>query len=161
VTDLTEIYNQYGTTVFKFLMSMTHNESLAEELTEETFYRAYMNMNSFRGECKISVWLCQIAKMLYYSWYNSNKKLISLDEVRDTASDEYFLDINDKILSKDIIKIIYTLEEPYQKVFMLHVLEQVPLNEISTLYGKSESWARVTFYRSKSIIRDKMEGENK
>ena len=64
--DIEALYREYGKTVYFFLLSLCRNESLAEELTQETMFRAIMNIGSFRGDGKITVWLCQIAKNLYY-----------------------------------------------------------------------------------------------
>lgn len=72
--DFEKIYQEHGKTVYSFLFSLSHDEHLSEELTQETMFRAILNYGSFRGDCKLSVWLCQIAKNLYFEWHNKNKK---------------------------------------------------------------------------------------
>lgn len=80
VNDFDAIYQQYGKTVYCFLLSLSRDESLAEELTQETMFRAIMNINSFRGDSKPSVWLCQIGKNLYFEWLKKSKRTIPIDD---------------------------------------------------------------------------------
>ena len=62
--DIDKIYKEYFETVYKYLLYLTHNEDLSEELTQETFFKAIKNMSSFKENCHISTWLIQIAKNL-------------------------------------------------------------------------------------------------
>lgn len=143
--------------IFKYLLKLTRNDSLAEELTQETFFRAYMNFSSLRNKEKASVWLCQIAKNTYYAWYNEHKKTDSYENTElqgDTESiEEAFLQ---KELSKEALACLHELEEPYKEVFMLSVFGGFSLKDISAIFGKSESWARVTFYRAKQKLLERM-----
>lgn len=143
--------------VFKYLLKLTRNDSLAEELTQETFFRAYMNFSSLRNKEKASVWLCQIAKNSYYAWYNEHKKIDSLETTEPKSDgnniEESFLQ---KELSKKALACLHDLEEPYKEVFMLSVFGDFSLKDISAIFGKSESWARVTFYRAKQKLSERM-----
>ena len=152
--DFEKIYQEHGKTVYSFLLSLSHNEHLSEELTQETMFRAIMNFNSFRGECKLSVWLCQIAKNLYYEWYNKNKKKVSLEEafIPYETEKDLSLALSDKETAWQILQWVHILEEPYKEVFMLHALGDVSLKDISRLFKKSDSWARVIYYRAKNRI---------
>ena len=156
--DFEKIYQQHGKTVYSFLLSLSHDEHLSEELMQETMFRAIMNFNSFRGDCKLSVWLCQIAKNLYYEWFNKNKKTLSFDEKLISHEDEkdISLDLADKETAWQILKQLHTLDEPYREVFMLHALGDVSLKDISQLFKKSSSWARVVYYRAKNMIIEKL-----
>ena len=80
MSDFESIYQQYGKTVYFFLLSLTQNESLSEELTQETMCRAIMNIGAFCGESKMSVWLCQIAKNLYFEWQKKNKRNVPIED---------------------------------------------------------------------------------
>jgi len=161
--DFETLYHEYGKTVYCFLLSLTRNEHLAEELTQETLFRAIMNVGSFREDCKISVWLCQIAKNLYYEHQKKTKRNISLED----TSDQFVSGVNiekvfeDKETANRILLHLHDLEEPYKEVFMLHALGDVSLKQISELFGKSDSWARVTYYRAKNMIIEKLKGESK
>ncbi len=142
--------------VFRFLMKLCGDVSLAEELTQETFFRAYMNMASLRNEDKVAVWLCQIAKNTYFAWFNEQKRkrLISQPIPVDSTPDIAEL-FEEKELAGRAFSVLHSLEEPYKEVFMLCVFGGLSLKDISAMFGKSESWARVTYYRAKQKI---MEG---
>ena len=137
-------------------MKLCGDVSLAEELTQETFFRAYMNMATLRNENKVAAWLCQIAKNTYFAWFNEQKRKqptsqpILADSTPDIA--ELF---EEKELAGRAFSVLHALEEPYKEVFMLSVFGGLSLKDISAMFGKSESWARVTYYRAKQKI---MEG---
>ena len=157
MTDFEILFEENRDFIFKYLLKMTRNSSLSEELTQETFFRAYMNYASLRNKEKTSVWLCQIAKNTYFAWYNEQKKTDSLEEL-ETASDAIGMEeaFVQKELSQKALRCLHELEEPYKEVFMLSVLGGFSLKDISLLFGKSESWARVTFYRAKQKLSERM-----
>lgn len=143
--------------IFRYLMKLCQNESLAEELTQETFFRAYMNLTGLRNEEKATVWLCQIAKNTYFAWYNEQKKLQPLEETLLTETQPDLADIfTEKALSAKAYLCLHKMDEPYKEVFMLCVFGGLSLKDISSLFGKSESWARVTFYRAKQKMLEGM-----
>lgn len=126
-------------------------------MTQETFFRAYMNLTGLRKEEKVTVWLCQIARNTYFAWYNQQKKLQPLEEteISDTVPD--LADIfTQRELSSAAYACLHKMDEPYKEVFMLCVFGGLSLKEISSLFGKSESWARVTFYRAKQKMMEGM-----
>lgn len=157
VTDFEKLFRDYQDFIYKYLLRLTKSYTLAEEFTQETFFRAYMNRASLRNKEKVAVWLCQIAKNIYFSWYNEHKKMQPLDEVVGTEKVDA---IEEAYVNKEhferLIIYLHQLEEPYKEVFMLAVFGQVSLKEISQLFGKSESWARVSFYRAKQKLIEKM-----
>lgn len=157
MTDFEKLFNENREFIFKYLMKMTQNPLLSEELTQETFFRAYMNYTSLRNKEKASVWLCQIAKNTYFAWFNEQKKTGSLDNLEDISDCESTEEIfAQKELSQKALICLHELEEPYKEVFMLSVFGDFSLKDISSLFGKSESWARVTFYRAKQKLLAKM-----
>ena len=136
---------------------MTRDISLSEELTQENFFRAYMNYASLRNKEKISVWLCQIARNTYFAWYNEQKKKDSLEDFETVSDDQSIEDtFVQKELSQKALHCLHELEEPYKEVFMLSVFGGFSLKDISSIFGKSESWARVTFYRAKQKLLERM-----
>lgn len=153
MTDFEKLFNEKRELVFRYLLKMTRNVSLSEELTQETFFRAYMNYSSLRNKDRASVWLCQIAKNTYFAWYNEQKKKDSFDDI-DIAGIEIGVEdvFIQKELSHEAMLCLHELEEPYKEVFMLSVFGGFSLKDISSIFGKSESWARVTFYRAKQKI---------
>ena len=157
MADFEKLFQEYKGFICKYLLKLCRDESLAEELTQETFFRAYMNMSTLRDESKISVWLCQIAKNTYFAWYNAQKKHVNLEESMEIkGSVDIEQQFVDKELSEKALTCLHKLDEPYKEVFMLTVLGQVSLKDISRIFGKSESWARVTFYRAKQKLAERM-----
>lgn len=157
MTEFEKLFEDNRTFIFKFLLKMTRDASLAEELTQETFFRAYMNYASLRDKEKASAWLCQIAKNTYFAWLHEQKKTEPLDHLQDVAGADSAEDLFcQKELSKKAFLCLHELEEPYKEVFLLSVFGNVSLKEISEIFGKSESWARVTFYRAKQKLLEKM-----
>lgn len=157
-----EIYEKNVNEVYRFLLSLTRDEQAAEDLTQETFVKAIEHIGSFRGDCKISVWLCQIGKNLFYRQYNKARHQTDLSPEtvdRLTHEESPERDILHKHQSSEILRHLHTLDEPYKEVFMLHIFGEVSLKDISLLFGKSDSWARVTFYRAKAAIIEKLKGE--
>ena len=157
MTDFEKLFNENRDFIFKYLMKMTRDITQTEELTQETYFRAYMNYASLKNKEKASVWLCQIAKNTYFAWYNEQKTKVSLDGLEVASSD---LSIEDAFVQKELSQkaliCLHDLEEPYKEVFMLTVFGGFSLKDISSIFGKSESWARVTFYRAKQKLLERM-----
>ena len=157
VTDFEKIYGENSDFIFKYLMKLCQNRSLAEELTQETFFRAYMNFSGLKDENKASSWLCSIARNTYFAWYNEHKKLSAYDEEAENSDiADIESSFEQKELTEKAFSCLHELDEPYKEVFMLSVFGQLSLKDISKLFGKSESWARVTFYRAKQKLNEKM-----
>jgi RNA polymerase sigma-70 factor (ECF subfamily) len=157
VADFERMFSENYNLVFRFLLKLCGDASLAEELTQESFFRAYINLGRLRDPDKAPVWLCQIAKNSYYAWYNENKKTAELDEELASSAPDLADVFAQKELSREAFSRLHQLDEPYKEVFLLSVFANLSLTEISALFGKSESWARVTLYRARKIIKEKME----
>lgn len=156
--NIEEIYRQYFKTVYKYLFCLTHNENLAEELTQETFYNAIKHIGKFKGECKISVWLCQIAKHLWYKELKKKKKLFIIEENYTEAEIESGENVEDNIIEKEnkqqLYKSIDKLDEKTKEVIKLRIHGEFSFKEIAEIIGKTENWCRVTFYRGKEKIKE-------
>ena len=151
-----EIYQQYAQTVYKYLISKIHNEDLAEELTQETFCQAIKSINHFDGKCKISTWLCAIAKNLYLAHLRKNPVHEDVDEV-DVSVDSAENEALENLGKMELMKKLHELEEPYREVTYLRVFGGLSFAEIGEVLGKSENWARVTFYRGKEKLRKEVQ----
>ncbi|OMF37480.1 RNA polymerase subunit sigma [Paenibacillus sp. FSL H8-0548] len=153
MADLKKIYDQYFQDIYLFALSLSRNEQIAEEITQETFFKALKNIEQFKGNCKISVWLCQIAKNTYYSYMDKQKRLAT-DDRPDRASgfdiEKHFVD---KAETLRIHKLLHGLDEPYKEVFTLRIFGELSFDHISQVFGKTESWARVTFHRARHKIK--------
>ncbi len=157
MTDFEKLFIDNRDFIFKYLMKLSKDSALAEELTQETFFRAYMNYSSLRNKEKASVWLCQIVKNTYFAFYNENKKRLSFEnEPTQTDGESIEEALIQKEFSQEALSCLHELEEPYKEVFMLSVFGGFSFKDISTLFGKSESWARVTFYRAKQKLSERI-----
>lgn len=154
--EIKEAYEQYFNTVYGYLSTLTGgNHSLAEELTQETFYRATKKISEFRGDAKMSTWLCQIAKFVYYQSLDKKRrrKEVSFDEAVEIAMhEETQKSIEDAEAKMNIYKEIYNLPSPMRDVVMLRLTGELSFKEIGDIMSQSENWARVTFYRAKQIL---------
>lgn len=151
--DLEKLYEEYALGVYKFLLKLSGSKSVAEDLTQETFYKAMLSIDKFKGNCKLYVWLCQIAKNEYINYCKkSERKNKSLETTSDKDSKDYFEQIYDTQQSKQIHKALHIIGEPYKEVFSLRVFAELSFKDIAELFNKSDSWARVTFFRAKQKI---------
>lgn len=154
--DFEEVYNQYFKDVYHYTYALCKNDLLAEELTQSTFFKALQSIDSFQGNCKIRVWLCQIAKNAYFSYLKKQKHLETKDNVEQTeihAFEELFIDSDTAF---QVHKMLHTLEEPYKEVFTLRLFGELSYSQIAELFGKTESWARVTYHRAQIKLKEKM-----
>ena len=156
LTNFEEVYAVYFDDVYRYLLSLSGSESVAEELTSETFFRAMDALDRFRGECSVRVWLCQIAKNLYYSHLRREKHLAPLEEAA-SACESHEESLADRSEAERIQTLLHALKEPYKEVFLWRVYGEKSFRDIGKLFGKTENWACVTYHRAKRMIRDGLE----
>jgi len=157
VYDIEELYNEYAKAIYKYLLCITNDSELSEDLTQETFYYAIQGIEKFRGTCKVSVWLCQIAKYLWYAHIRKEKsKRISLETMEEIEDNNIEDDIINKMMTESLYKQIYNLDDVSKKVMLLRIKGELSFKEIGDILGKNETWSRVVFYRGKQ----KLKGEN-
>ena len=152
--ELTEIYEQYADGVFKYLMVLCRNVDIAEELTQETFYQAVRSIDNYNGECKMSVWLCQIAKHTYYKHVDKQIK-----QPNQSQSLNHLPSVESNLIENEnkiaLYRTIHLLDEPYKEIVLLRILGGLSFREIGEIHRKNENWARVTFYRAKLKLRER------
>lgn len=157
VPDFGRIYTEYFSDVYKYVLSLCKNEAVAEEVTQETFFKAMRHIDKFNGNCKLYVWLCQIAKNTYFT-FSKKQRLFVTDE--DTEYQDFTADIESSFLDKEAAKqlhiLLHALKEPYKEVFTLRVFGELPFTQIGELFGKSDSWARLVFYRAKKQLQEEI-----
>ena len=168
--DIEKLYREYFTPVYRYTLSLVHDPDMAEEITQETFFRALKKINDYRGEASLKVWLCQIARNLSFDSLKKQSKITTLTKHDDDESDDYELpagsesDPEEQLLRKQtamkIHRILHDLKEPYKEVFQLRTFGDLSFAEISELFGKSESWARVTYYRSRMMIKEELDEDS-
>lgn len=163
---LAAVYQQYADQVKRFLVCLTGDLSLAEELTQETFYQAVKSFSRYDGSCKTSVWLCQIAKHCWYDHLKHQRRhpALSLEELSQAGEEpartgddlpEISLLRRDDYVS--IHKAIHSLREPYRELFLLRTLSELSFREIGEIFGRTENWARVTYYRARTMLAQRLE----
>ena len=153
-----QIYTIYFRDVYLYIRRLSNSEHIAEEITSETFFKAMKSIDSFRGDCDIRVWLCQIAKNCYCSYIKKADLTESIDNVEiaeQGASFEERLFRHDTAMQ--IQKILHDVPEPYKEVFMWRVYADLSFQQIGQIFGKSENWACVTYHRARNKIKEKLE----
>jgi RNA polymerase sigma factor (sigma-70 family) len=154
--DMEKIYNEYFKVVYKYLICLTYNQEIAEDLTQETFCKAIKNIRNFQENCKISVWLCQIAKNLWLNELKKNKKILvtnieSIELIGEENIEEDFLNREDL---KGVYKRISLLDEPMKNIIYLKLIGNLTFKEIGEVMRRNEVWARVNFYRAKQKLKE-------
>ena len=155
MADFEALYAQYFTDVYKYVMTLCRSADEAEEITQETFFKALQNIDRFHGECRVYVWLCQIAKNTWFSRLKKQKNLIPEDEAPEQAAEgEPEQDYLAGETSLAVQQALHRLEEPYKEVLMLRIFGEMPFARIGQLFGKTESWARVTYHRGRQKVKE-------
>lgn len=147
-----KIYEENAKTVYYFLLSLCHNPHTAEDLTQETFLRACKSIDRFDGTCKLSVWLCQIAKHLWYQYLEKNKH----EELTESVPETISFDTETQFFAKydliNVLKELHKLPEHMREVIYIKMSGELSFREIGEILGRSENWARVTYFRGKEKL---------
>ena len=161
MTEFEKIYRNYFNDVFLYIRRLSGNENIAEEITSETFYKAMRSIDSFRGDCDIRVWLCQIAKNCYYTYLKKAGQIDSIEDVELLNISAQDVTVEERLSRQDeamqIQKILHDVPDPYKEVFMWRVFAELSYKQIGQLFGKSENWACVTYHRARNMIKERLE----
>lgn len=160
--DFDLIYQTYFKDVFSYLRGLSNSDSVAEEITQETFAKALKALDRFDGRKDIKAWLFTIAKNTYFT-YCKRQKIFVENEIADNIAASQFdftSCIEDEETAFRIHQFLHNMKEPYKEVFSLRVFGELSFEKIALLFNKSPSWARVVFYRAKIQIKEYMEGLN-
>ncbi len=159
--DFETIYTRYFRKVYAFAFSLSRDARQAEEITQETFFRAMKHPEQFEGRSSIDTYLCSIAHNWFISSLRSRKKTVP-DEILNTIpSDENIeAEYERKDMTRQLHVLLHGLEEPYKEVFTLRVFGELPFSETGALFGKGDSWARVIYYRARQKLQEKAKGGN-
>lgn len=172
MTGFEELYNAYFRDVYLYVLGLSGDVPVAEDVTEETFLRALRGLSEFRGDCDVRVWLCQIAKNEYYQYLRKQKKEVLTDFFEDgkerplektgqgalSQEKDMAEQFADKDMAMRIHRVLHDLPEPYKEVFQLRVFGELSFEQIGTVFGKTANWACVTFHRAKTKLQKEMEG---
>ncbi len=152
---ISKYYIEHSQVIWRYLYGLCRNADLADDLTQETFFQAMKTIHLFRGDCKPSVWLCQIGRHVWYKYLNNSKKYetVPIDDMDISIQD----DIVDSIIQTQeyhrVIQRISQLDADYKEVLILRLFNELSFSEIAIIMGKTENWARVTYYRGKEKVR--------
>ena len=179
VTEFEQVYRLYFHDVYKYALSLSRDEHMAEEITQETFFKALESLDRFDGRCKVYVWLCQIAKNTYFTMRKREQRttLFSSEEtdgwsdgallgmqvaggqsvgIQSTGGESIEQKLIEEESSMEIHRVLHRLPEPYKEVFSLRTFGELSFKQIGDLFGKTESWARVTYHRAKMQLKEEL-----
>lgn len=152
-----DLYQKFFKDVYLFTLTISKNPHIAEEITQETFFRALKEIHRFRGNCSVKSWLCQIAKNMYISQLRKQHSISCDDEIllfsitsNSNIEEEYI----QKEGALEIYRLVQKIDEPYKEVFLLRTLSDLSFKEISDIFNKTESWVRVTYHRARIKIQE-------
>ncbi len=153
-----EIYQSYFDAVYRYVLSLSGDPQIAEEITQEAFFKALRSLDQFRGDSSVKSWLCAIAKNIFLS-ERRKRKPQPMDEA--SALPDPGMGPEESLVRRDesmrIHRLLHRLDEPYREVFTLRTLGQLSFRDIGELFGKSENWACVVYHRARARIKEKME----
>lgn len=152
--DMDAVYRQHFQMVYQYLMSLTHNPDLAEELAQETFCQAVDSINRYDGSCKITTWLCAIAKHQYLAYLRKHPEYVDLADAEGcTPSPSAEQEALSSTAKLELLQRLHRIAEPYREIIYLRAFGNLSFREIGQIMGQSENWARVMFYRGKERLR--------
>ena len=155
-----DMYQRFFKDVYLFVFSISKDRQIAEDITQETFFKALKEIKNFRGDCSVKSWLCQIAKNLYISQMRK-KSMISLEDMDTVPNQISATNIEQEYIQKEdklsVYKVLHFLDEPYKEIFLLRTLGDLSFKEIADVFHKTESWARVTYHRARLKIQEALE----
>ena len=153
--DFEKVYRDYFADVYRYVLALSRDEAVAEEVTQDTFFKALTAIDSFRGDCQLRVWPCQIARNRYTSLCRERAKFgEAAAEPGDEGLEEGFAD---RDTARQLHVLLHGLPEPYKEVFSLRTFGELPFSQIGELFGKTESWARVTYFRARQKLKEAFE----
>lgn len=159
--NLEALYTACFHKLYRFALSLTRIPSEAEEIVQETFLRALQQANKLPADANLDAWLFRAAKNIHISRLRKNRPNVGSEILESVSAG---VDIEEQLQQQDeaqhILAALHKLEEPYKEVFTLRALGDVPYKQIALLFGKTESWARVTYHRARLLLTERMNEEN-
>jgi len=161
-----EIYQKYANRVYRYIFNKCQKKELAEDITQTTFLKAIEHADSFKNDCNILTWLCQIAKNTMLDELSRHEhRNVHLEAIEGSEnifeSDE---DILAELISAEektaLYKNIHQLEEKSKEI-ILHRMLGLSFKEIGAIFNQSETWARVNYYRAKEKLQRNLEENNR
>ena len=167
-----QLYRDYFQFIYLYALSLTRDEDLAEEITQETFFRAMEHIDRFEGRSRATTRQCRIAKNLYLSHCRDSRRFAAEASPEDLPAADTpgrtnqhragraagQKDLETALIDREqamaIHKVLHRLEEPYREVFQLRLFAELSFAQIGEIFGRTEGWARTTYYRAKIKIKE-------
>lgn len=156
--DPEKIYKEYSKTVFRYLYAKTGDIHISEELTQETFYQAIRSIRNYDGSCKVTTWLCAIAKNQLLKYYRKHPRHCDIDDIADLTDNTLSADYFSEEGKVEILRAMHGLPEAMKEVMHLRIFGNLSFRQIGDIMEHSENWARVTYYRGNLRLREKLDG---
>lgn len=156
MNDFENMYSAYYDCVFQYVLFLCKDEQWSEEITQEAFFKALKSIDTFRGECKLSVWLCQIAKNAFFTDAKRRRRQADYPLELLPSDESIEQKISNKETSLQIHSMLHLLDDPYKEVFWMRTFGELSFKEIAALFEKTESWARVTYHRARMKIKEEV-----
>ncbi len=150
------LYDAYYMRVFSYAMTLCGDRHTAEEITQDTFYRAFYKSADYRNEADEVTWLCAIAKNRFLDEKRKQGRMTEMPEEIPDTKGNIEQEAADRDSSYRIHVALHGLEEPYREIFELRVFGELSFREIGTIFGKTENWARVTYHRARLKLQERM-----
>lgn len=156
-----ELYNTYFKDVYRYVLRLSGDVHVAEEVTSDTFFKALKAIHKFRGDCEVRVWLCQIAKNCYYSYLKKNGREETVDTSELSVITDPGLSMEERITKRETARelqiLLHRLPEPYKEVFMWRTYAELDFKQIGQMFGKTDNWACVTYHRARTMLKKGLE----
>ena len=153
-----KLYEAFYMKVFSYVMTLAKDRNDAEEITQETFFRAISTEKSFKGDSDSFTWLCAIAKNIFI---DQKRHYARQDDELSEELPDMDKGLEEKLADREtslrIHIVLHQLEEPYKEVFQLRIFGELSFAEIGSIFGKTETWARVTYHRARVKIKERMD----
>ena len=153
--DMDAVYQEYANLVYRFLYVHTHDAQWSQELMQETFLRAISSISRYDGSCKLSVWLCQVARHVLYQELRKRKR-VDFAELSEYLPDASAPEGEAQVLKQEnkieLYQAVHHLPEQEREVVLYRITGELSFREIGAILGKSENWCRTVFYRAKQKI---------
>lgn len=161
--DIEKIYNEYFKIVYRYVLSLSRDPGLSEDIAQETFLKALKRADELQDGDNVKGWLCVIARNLYYKHYSSEKRHDEI--IAESYEESYDLGPESEIVRMDervrLHKLLHELEEPYKEVFSLRTFGELSFRDIGSIFNRTENWARVTYHRARKKLMEGLNDEDK
>ena len=158
---LKQLYQKYRKEIYLYLYSLCKNNSLAEDLLQETFLKALLSLPD--DHTNMRAWLYLVARNLFFNYYRREEEKVPLGEVQqiqNTASQEVLEGILKEEKNRLLYQAMNELEERKREILLMQYFGGLSQKEIAAILKMTPENVRVLSYRAKRELRTYMEDHN-